>query len=98
VTDFAVGSTRPDRTFLLDLPVEVAERRAASRMPGRIWDRFESEARAFHKRVRAGYLRLATDEPKRFAVIRADRDEEAVAADVRREVEAVLAVSGAPST
>ena len=35
VTDFAVGSTRPDKTFLLDLPVEVAERRSASRKPGR---------------------------------------------------------------
>jgi len=90
VTDFAVGSTRPDKTFLLDLPVEVAERRAASRKPGRQWDRFESEARAFHERVRDGYLRLATDEPQRFAVIRGDRDEAAVAADIRREVERLL--------
>jgi dTMP kinase len=90
VTDFAVGSTRPDRTFLLDLPVEVAERRSASRKPGRAWDRFESEARAFHERVRAGYLRLATDEPQRFAVIRGDRDEDAVAADIQREVERLL--------
>jgi len=90
VTDFAVGTTRPDKTFLLDLPVEVAERRAASRKPGRMWDRFESEARAFHDRVRAGYLKLATDEPQRFAVIRGDRDEDAVAADVRIEVERLL--------
>ena len=90
ITDFAVGSTRPDRTFLLDLPVEVAEHRSASRKPGRQWDRFESEARAFHDRVRAGYLRLATDEPQRFAVIRGDRDEDAVAADIRREVERLL--------
>ena len=90
VTDFAVGSTRPDKTFLLDLPVEVAERRSASRKPGRQWDRFESEARAFHDRVRAGYLRLATDEPQRFAVIRGDRDEAAVATDIRHEVERLL--------
>lgn len=90
VTDFAVGSTRPDKTFLLDLPVEVAERRSASRKPGRQWDRFESEARSFHERVRAGYLKLAVDEPQRFAVIRGDRDEEAVAADIRKEVERLL--------
>ena len=92
VTDFAVGDTRPDRTFLLDLPVEIAERRSASRKPGRQWDRFESEARSFHDRVRAGYLKLATDEPQRFVVIRADRDEAAVAADIRGEVEALLAL------
>jgi len=90
VTAFAVGETRPARTFLLDLPVEAAERRATTRKPGRAWDRFESEARAFHERVREGYLRLAAAEPTRFAVIDADRDEAAVAADVRREVERLL--------
>ena len=90
VTDFAVGETRPDRTLLLDLPVDAAESRAASRKPGRAWDRFEAEARAFHERVREGYLRLAAAEPQRFAVIRADRDVDAVAADVWREVERLL--------
>ena len=90
VTDFAVGDVRPDRTLLLDLPVEAAELRAVTRKPGRAWDRFESEARAFHERVREGYLRLAAAEPRRFVVIRADRDVDAVAADVRKEVERLL--------
>ena len=90
VTAFAVGDTRPDRTLLLDLPVEAAESRAATRKPGRAWDRFEAEARAFHERVRGGYLQLAAAEPRRFAVIRADRDVDAVAADVWREVERLL--------
>ena len=90
VTEFAVGETRPHRTFLLDLPLEAAEQRVATRKPGRAWDRFESEARAFHERVREGYLRLAAAEPNRFAIIRADRDEDAVAAEVRREVERLL--------
>ena len=90
VTEFAVGETRPHRTFLLDLPLEAADKRVATRKPGRAWDRFESEARAFHERVREGYLRLAAAEPNRFAIIRADRDEDAVAAEVRREVERLL--------
>jgi dTMP kinase len=90
VTAFAVGDTRPHRTLLLDLPVDVAEQRAVSRKPGRAWDRFENEARAFHERVREGYLRLAAAEPERFAVIGADRDEDVVARDVRREVERLL--------
>lgn len=90
VTTFAVGDTRPHRTFLLDLPVEAAERRQTTRKPGRAWDRFESEARAFHERVREGYLRLAAAEPKRFVVIRGDRDEDAVEADVRFELERLL--------
>jgi dTMP kinase len=90
VTAFAVGDTRPDRTLLLDLPVEAAESRAATRKPGRAWDRFEAEAHGFHERVRDGYLRLAAAEPRRFAVIRADRDVDAVAADIWREVERLL--------
>ena len=90
VTDFAVGETRPKRTLLLDLPIEAAEKRAATRKPGRAWDRFETEARAFHVRVRDGYLRLAAAEPQRFAVIAADRDVDSVAADIWREVEHLL--------
>ena len=90
VTDFAVGDTRPDRTFLLDLPVEAAEGRAATRKPGRAWDRFEAEASAFHERVRAGYLALARAEPGRIAVIAANREVEAIAADIRSEVERLL--------
>ncbi len=90
VTDFAVSDTRPTRTFLLDLPVEIAEKRATGRKPGRAWDRFESEARAFHERVREGYLRLAAAEPQRFAVLKADRDVDAVAADIWREVERLV--------
>ena len=93
VTDFAVGETRPDRTLLLDLPVAAAEQRAATRKPGRAWDRFEAEARAFHERVREGYLRLAAAEPQRFAVIGADRDIDAVATDVWRVVEGLLSAT-----
>jgi len=90
VTEFAVGDTRPTRTFLLDLPITAAAPRAATRKPGRAWDRFEVEAEAFHERVREGYLRLAAAEPGRFAVIPADRDVGAVAAAVWREVERLL--------
>ena len=41
--------------------------------------------------MRDGYLRLAKAEPARFVVIRADRDEDAVAADIRRDVETLVA-------
>jgi dTMP kinase len=93
VTAFAVGDVRPVRTFLLDLPVDVAEARSKSRKPGRAWDRFEADERAFHERVRDGYLGLAKAEPARFVVIRGDRDEDAVAADIRREVEGLLSAA-----
>jgi len=93
VTALAVGTLVPDRTFVLDVPVEVGLARSGWRAEAR-WDRFEADATDFHVRVREAYLRLAAAEPRRFVVIAADRDEAAVAGDIWREVDALL---GAPA-
>jgi dTMP kinase len=61
----------PDRTLLLDLPVNTGLERARSR-PGAP-DRFESEQRAFFERVRATYLQRAANEPQRVRVIDGQR-------------------------
>jgi dTMP kinase len=94
VTALACGDLVPDRTFLLDIPVDIGLGRSGWRAQSK-WDRFEVLDPAFHERVRDGYLRLAAAEPKRWVLIRADRDEAAIAADVRREVETLL---GAPAS
>jgi len=87
---FAVGATIPDRTFLLDIPVEViAARRGAN--AGRRWDRFEVEGRGFHERLREGYLQLAAGDPRRFVLVQGDRDEGTIAAEIARSVDALLA-------
>jgi dTMP kinase len=62
----------PDRTYLFDCPVEVALARVARRS-GASYDRFETEERKFHRKVRAAYRRRARMEPKRFVVIDASR-------------------------
>lgn len=90
ITRFAVGDTRPDRTFVLDVPVDVAF--ARRREPAQ-WDRIEAAERSFHERLRTGYLELAAAEPGRIVVIRGDRDEETVAGDIARAVDAVLVPS-----
>jgi len=96
ITRFAVGAVRPVRTFLLDVPVEVAASRGQARGSGRTWDRFEADEQDFHQRVRDGYLRLAAAEPGRIVVVAADRDKAAVAGDIRREVEPLLGTLRAP--
>lgn len=93
VTALAVGTLVPDRTFLLDVPVDVGLARSGWRAEAK-WDRFEADAADFHVRVRDAYLRLAAAEPRRFVVVAADRDEGQVAADIRREVDELL---GAPA-
>ena len=93
VTALAVDDLVPDRTFLLDIPVETGLSRSGWQRRSR-WDRFEVLEQSFHERVRMGYLELARTEPGRFVVLKADRDEAAIAQDVRREVDALL---GAPA-
>ena len=88
VTAFAVGDTRPDRTYVLDLPPGAALLRRAGH--ARRWDRFEAGEHEFHERLREGYLRLAAAEPERVVVIDGDRDPDAIARDVRRDVDVVL--------
>lgn len=91
VTELAVGATVPDRTFLLDLSVDTGLARSGWRARAQ-WDRFEVLEQAFHERVREGYLRLAAAEPRRFVVIAADRGEEPIAADIRRQVDELLGI------
>lgn len=80
-----LGGLTPDLTIILDLPVHAGLERAWERINSRSdlpEDRFEKEDIAFHEKVRQGYLTLAGNEPKRFQVIDASRDAEAVHRDI----------------
>jgi dTMP kinase len=76
---------QPDRTLLLDLPPATGLARARQRS-GLAADRFEAETEAFFARVRAGYLELASRDPRRIAVI----DAAVPLAEVERQVVKVL--------
>jgi dTMP kinase len=66
VERFATGGLVPDRTVLLDVTVEVG----LSRKGIRERTRFESAYdRAFHERVRDGFLELARMDPERIRVV-----------------------------
>ena len=75
----AVGDTRPDLTFILDLPVQVGLARAAKRRGAADTDRFEAEGAGFHERLRTAYRQLAASEPRRCALIDARGAPERVA-------------------
>lgn len=76
VYELAVGDFRPDLTFILDLPVDEGLARAAARKAG--GERYEGMGRAFHERLRAGFLEIAKQEPQRCLVVEASAPAEAV--------------------
>jgi dTMP kinase len=78
----------PQRTLLLDLPVELGLTRARARRAG--GDRFEDEERQFFERVRARYLQVAADEPRRVRIIDARLDPAQVAALAFAAIEDLL--------
>lgn len=77
----------PDRTLLLDLPVDEGLARARGGGDG---DRFERERLAFFERVRETYLARAEAEPDRFRVVAAVDDRPAVTERVLAAIEDLL--------
>ena len=84
LNETATGGLRPDLTVLLDLEIEAGLGRARARRGEHGEDdRFESEQIEFHRRVREGFRAIAAREPDRVKVVDANRDPEAIAAEIR---------------
>jgi dTMP kinase len=81
----STGGLLPDRTFVLDLPIELAETRR-DRPP----DRMERRPRDFHERVRQGFLTEARRWPERISVIDVRPGIDEVQAELRRQVSELL--------
>jgi dTMP kinase len=78
----------PQRTLLLDLPVDLGLKRARARRAG--GDRFEDEERQFFERARARYLQVAANEPQRVRVIDARLEPAQVATQAVAAIEDLL--------
>jgi dTMP kinase len=89
LADAANDGLRPDLTIMLDVPVDAGLARKA---PGDV-TRFEAEYDlAFHRRVRAGFLAIAEQEPERVVVVDATGDIDAVGASIADIVDRRLAL------
>jgi dTMP kinase len=91
-----VGDTKPDLTFVLDVPADEGMRRAAKRRGKGGADRFEGEELAFHEKLREGFRTLAAGEPDRCVLIDATLPKDEVAEQVWRAVVKKLDPATAP--
>ena len=87
VGHFATGGLRPDLTLLFDVAVEIGLARKTDAETTRFEAHFD---RAYHERVRAGYLELAVAEPDRWVIVDASAPEADVQAAARTELIAFL--------
>lgn len=65
----SVGDTKPDLTFVLDVPAEEGIARSNRRRGRAPQDRFESETAEFHAKLREAYRELTEREPQRCILI-----------------------------
>ena len=84
ITNFATGGLTPDLTLYLDIDVETGLRRKAQTPEE--WNRMEAQSLDYHRRVREGYLTLATEDPERWLIIDATQSVEAIQEEIRRGV------------
>ncbi|MFZ5904641.1 MAG: dTMP kinase [Chloroflexota bacterium] len=86
---YATGGLVPDLTVLLDVDVEEGLRR---KKKDNEWNRLDAYTLEFHQRVRAGYLEMVRQEPKRWVVIDAGREWSEVQEELRKVIEERLRV------
>lgn len=85
--EIATQGLKPDLTILLDLtPEEGLSRKWKTNKT----DHFEKQELDFHRRVREGYLKIASCEPSRFLVVDATLPKEKIAEIIWRRVEELI--------
>jgi dTMP kinase len=77
-----VGETRPDLTFLLDLPAAEGLKRAQMRRGDAQVDPFEQQAVSYHVALRGQFRMMAQSEPERWVVIDATQTADAVEKEI----------------
>ena len=85
LNSWATGGRMPDLTILLDMPPEAGLGRRA-----RSADRLEAEPPEFHRRVRAGFLALAREDPPRYLVLDATRSVAEISSEIKDRVRQIL--------
>ncbi len=79
--DYATSGLIPDLTILLDVSVEISLKRKEMNKER---NRIDARSIQFHQRVRAGYLKLAKEDGRRWVVVDASQTWEMVQEDLRR--------------
>lgn len=84
INKWATQGLLPDITFFLDIPEELGLKRVDKSR--NIRDKIEKDGEIFQKKVREGYYKLAKLFPERYRIIDANRNEDLIQKDIKKEV------------
>ncbi|HET9950467.1 MAG TPA: dTMP kinase [Candidatus Eisenbacteria bacterium] len=90
LNDWATGGLQPDRTFLIDLPVQEGIARSRKRQGNFGIDRIEREGPGFLEKVRQAYRALADKEPERIRVLDGTESADVLAGIILSDVKSKL--------
>jgi dTMP kinase len=65
INEIATNGLKPNLTFFLDVPIEIANKRSKNKNK----DRIEASGNEFYEKVIKGYYSIANDEPNRIKII-----------------------------
>jgi len=85
---FALKTCEPDLTILIDVPAEIGIKRALDRNENN--QRFERKGELFHKKIRDGYLKIASSQPDRIKIIDGSQTIEKISAEIFQLVSPIL--------
>ncbi|SBS33814.1 Thymidylate kinase [Marinomonas spartinae] len=86
LTQWVVGNCQTDATLLLDVPVEIGQKRVQQRKHS---DRLDKESHLFHEKVRQGFLDRAHQNPQRIKLIDASQSLESVKQQIQQQLKAL---------
>ena len=82
----ACSSLTPDLTILLDIPADLISSRKAKDTQ----DRYDSASRAFHSKVRQGYLSIASQETSQWLVLDATKPKATLSEEIWAKIRPLL--------
>lgn len=87
INQYATGGLKPDRTYMLDLPLVESQKRLALRFAGNEGpDRIEQKPLAYHNKVWEGFMEIAAKEPQRIRKVNANRELEAIQREIQGDL------------
>lgn len=100
ITQFATGGLRPDLIVYLDIASEdgLLRRQSSARAGRGEWNRMDQQDLEFYRRVRAGYLEMAAQDPQRWFLLDATLPIASVQAAIWEKVVPFLRQQGKPAS